>query len=395
MRILHLIASVNPKGGGPIEYARTMSEAHKCNGHASRFVTLDAAGAPWVKAFEFPVLAAGPNRRGINAIRRFHAAVAEAVKDADVAVIHGLWNVATFAGLSALKAQNIPWVTFSHGMLDPYFRDLDPVKHWLKQAVWLGAQGRALSGAYRVLFTCDEEQRLAKKAFWGHQNYRSKVVAFCATDLSSPPENPDVNFKAFQAQVPALGERRYLLFLSRIHPKKACDNLIKAFASIAEDHDDVDLVFAGPDQTGWQKELEHLAQSCGVGARVHWAGMTSGAIKAAAFSNALAFTLPSHQENFGIVVAEALSTRTPVLISKKVNIWKEIVQDHAGLACDDTVESTSQMLRDFMDLSDEERTEIRSATRPCYEKRFSVDAAARDLEVTLSNAIAAAPEATP
>ncbi|MBW6417907.1 glycosyltransferase [Celeribacter sp. PS-C1] len=392
MRILHLIASVNPKGGGPIEYARMMSEAHKRMGHAPAFVTLDAADAPWVKAFEFPVLAAGSRRRGLNAIRRYHAAVAEAAKDADVAVIHGLWNVATFAGLSALNAQNIPWVTFSHGMLDPYFRDLKPVKHWLKQAVWTAAQGRALSGSYRVLFTCDEEQRLAENAFWGHQTYRSKVVAFCATDLSLLLENPEADFEAFQAQVPALGARRYLLFLSRIHPKKACDNLIKAFASIATDYGDVDLVFAGPDQTGWQKDLQQLAQDCGVEARVHWAGMTSGAQKAAAFANALAFTLPSHQENFGIVVAEALSTRTPVLISKKVNIWKEIVQDHAGLACDDTVESTSRMLRNFLALSDEGRAEIRAATRPCYERRFSVAAGAQDLEAVLSDAIAAASE---
>jgi glycosyltransferase involved in cell wall biosynthesis len=365
-----------------------MSDAHRAKGHESIFVTLDTADDLFVKEFEFPVRAAGPGQPRAQAARRFRAVVAEAAKSADVAVIHGLWNIATFSGLSALKAENVPWVTFSHGMLDPYFREIKPMKHWHKQAVWLAVQGRALSGSHRVLFTCDEEQRLAKNAFWGHQNYNSKVVAFCATDLSHELGTSEADFEAFKAQVPALGARRYLLFLSRIHPKKACDNLIKAFASIATDYDDIDLVFAGPDQTGWQKDLEQLAQDTGVGARVHWAGMTTGAKKAAAFANAVAFTLPSHQENFGIVVAEALSTHTPVLISKKVNIWKEIIHEHAGLACEDTVEGTSQMLRNFMGLSDKQLAEMKAAARLCYEKQFSVAAAAQDLEAVLSDAVA-------
>ncbi len=389
MRILHLIPSINPTGGGPMEYARTMAQAHAQQGYETSFVTLDAPDARHVKEFDFPIQAVGPAKSKLAAVRRFRIAVSEAAKTADVAVIHGLWHIANVAGLPALKKAGVPWVTFTHGMLDPYFREMKPVKHWLKQFVWLAGQGKALSGAYRVLFTCDEEQRLAKRAFWGHQNYQSKVVAFCASDLSQTFGDRKADFEAFQAQVPALKNRAYFLFLSRIHPKKACDNLIKAFASIASDYKDVDLVFAGPDQTGWQKNLEKLAKTCGVDQRVHWAGMTYGGKKIEAFAHAEAFILPSHQENFGIVVAEALSMYTPVLISKKVNIWREIVDDTAGLACEDTVEDTSRMLREFMSLSDEKRAMLKSATRPCYEKRFSVEAAAADLATVLQNAIEA------
>jgi glycosyltransferase involved in cell wall biosynthesis len=120
---------------------------------------------------------------------------------------------------------------------------------------------------------------------------------------------------------------------------------------------------------------------------VIWAGMLEGDVKKKAFSYAKAFILPSHQENFGQVVAEALSASTPVLISYKVNIWREIIEDGAGLACDDTVAGTTNMLREFFSMTDHEREEMKRAARPCYENRFSVTAAYKSLESILEGAI--------
>jgi glycosyltransferase involved in cell wall biosynthesis len=75
---------------------------------------------------------------------------------------------------------------------------------------------------------------------------------------------------------------------------------------------------AGPDQAGWQMKLEIQAEKLGISERVSWTGMLSGDLKWGAFHAADVFILPSHQENFGIVVAEALSCSLPVLISNKV-----------------------------------------------------------------------------
>lgn len=387
MKILHLIASVAPESGGTVEYARIMAEAHAVLGHQSTFVTLDRPEAPMLQSMPFKVLAVGPAKPRATAIKRYADAVAAAAKDADVAVIHGLWHVANMAGLKPLEAANVPWLTFPHGMLDPYFRTAKPIKHWLKQIAWAWRQGRALSRAHSVLFTCEEERRLAKNAFWGHQNYQSRVVAFCASDLTIPDADFTEGQKAFAGQVPNLNGRKYLLFLSRIHPKKACDNLIQAFANVSDTFKDIDLVFAGPNQVGWQSELEMLAHNLGVDKRVHWAGMTKGAAKAAAFNNAEAFVLPSHQENFGIVVAEALSVSLPVLISHKVNIWREIVEDGAGIASKNTVEEITRVLHKFLSLEDEKRVMMKSCTRPCYDKRFSVESAAHDLLSVLQEAV--------
>jgi glycosyltransferase involved in cell wall biosynthesis len=384
MKILHLIASIDPEGGGPLEYARLMAVEHEKAGHESVFVSLDSPDAFFLQDFHFPVHAAGPGKGKFAYTRNYGRLIRVLAPNVDVAVIHGLWNHATVGGHSALVAAGIPWVLFPHGMMDPYFHDAKPIKHWIKQIFWTAFQGRALSNAEYVLFTCEEEKILARRAFFGHSRYREKVVSFCASRLSAETE---AGWKSFSEKVLDLGLRRYFLYLSRIHPKKACDQLIEAFAQVAEHDPNTDLVIAGPDQVGWQAELQSLAERLGIAKRIHWAGMVQGLAKDAAFARATAFILPSHQENFGLVVAEALSAGTPVLISDKVNIWREVVADGAGIVGPDTVDGTVRLLQEFMNLADSSRKEMEFAAVRCYQNRFSVESAAEDLLSVLFKAV--------
>ncbi|MFT6450538.1 MAG: glycosyltransferase involved in cell wall biosynthesis [Halocynthiibacter sp.] len=384
IRILHIIGSVDQRDGGPIENARIMSHILREQGDEISFLTLDPPDAPCLKSFDFPVTAAGPNPGKFGHSTAFQSSLRTLAKTHDVAIVHGLWNYATASCARVFGRENLPYVVFTHGMLDPWFAQEFPIKNAAKQVYWSLFQGPVLSHAHRVLFTCEEEMRLTKGAFWGH-DYRPKVVAFGAQSQAPLKADPK---DAMRKLIGALDGRRYLLFLSRIHPKKACDNLIKAFAEVADEAQDIDLVMAGPDPTNWRPELETLAANLGVASRIHWPGMLTGAQKRQAFAQADAFVLPSHQENFGIVVAEALSADCPVLISTKVNIWREIISEGAGMVCEDTPQSTAQMLRGFLKLSQQKRAEMRAATLPCYAKHFSVDAAAVDLRNALCSAIA-------
>ncbi|MBB4122701.1 glycosyltransferase [Martelella radicis] len=379
MKIIHLIASVDPAGGGPIEYARVMAEQHRKWGHESVFVTLDLPDAQWVSSFAFKVRACGPKNRFGAPVPAFSQAVLEEAANADAAVVHGLWHSASVSGYPALTRAKLPWVVFPHGMLDRYFRKAKPVTHLAKQLYWTAWQGRMFTDARAVLFTCAEEQKLAASAFRGHQDYRAQVVAFCAEDQLIGQQEIEDGRTAFKAALPALEGRDYLLFLSRIHPKKACDQLIEAFARTAGIDEKLDLVIAGPDQVGWQQDLQELAERLNIADRIHWPGSLAGAVKAAAFKDARAFVLPSHQENFGIVVAEALSAGTPVLISTQVNIWREIMDAGAGLCATDTVDATEDMLRRFLSLPDEAARRLYESARLCYEANFSVHQAATDL----------------
>ena len=228
-------------------------------------------------------------------------------------IVNGLWNYTALAALRALRGSRVPYFVFTHGQLDPWFRQFYPIKHAAKQLFWLFSEGQLLRHARAVLFTTEEEKLLTHNAFWPYR-VREHVIGFGTADVAGQPER---QIEAFYSRIPAVAEKRFLLFLSRIHPKKGCDILIRAFARHAHEFPGLDLIMAGPDQIGWQRELEAIAHAAGVSERIHWLGMLTGDAKWGAYWSAEAFVLPSHSENFEIVVAEALACGLPVLISDK------------------------------------------------------------------------------
>jgi glycosyltransferase involved in cell wall biosynthesis len=90
-------------------------------------------------------------------------------------------------------------------------------------------------------------------------------------------------------------------------------------------------------------------------------------------------SFPSHQENFGIAVAETLAVGSPILISNKINIWREIEADGAGIVSDDTDEGVCILLRSYVDLSEANRMAMRTATYRSFERRFEIGKAAENL----------------
>ncbi|HTV51508.1 MAG TPA: glycosyltransferase, partial [Steroidobacteraceae bacterium] len=189
----------------------------------------------------------------------------------------------------------------------------------------------------------------------------------------------------FLASFPQLRDRPFLLFLGRIHPKKGCDLLIKAFAAVASRDPELRLVIAGPDSLGSRRKLAHLVRHLGVEQRVIWTGMLRGDAKYGALRSAQAFVLPSHQENFGIAVAEALACGTPVLISNKVNIWREVLESGAGLVEEDSVTGTTAMLERWMGATAEQRVAYGRSALECFRHRFHIEAAARTLLATIEH----------
>jgi glycosyltransferase involved in cell wall biosynthesis len=253
-------------------------------------------------------------------------------------------------------------------MLDPYFKHAFPLKHVKKWFYWVPAEYWVLRGAYRVLFTSKAEKRLAEQSFW-LQRWNPYVVPYGA---SGPTGDPEVQKAAFFAKCPVVKGKRYLLFLGRIHRKKGCDLLIDAFAKVAADDPELDLVMAGPDQQQWSEKLKRTAERAGIATRVHWPGMVTGDAKWGAFFGAEAFILPSHQENFGIAVAEALGCGKPVLLADKVNIAEDIAEDRAGLMELDTPAGTLRLLQGWISMSVQERKEMAERAYQCFHRRYDM-----------------------
>jgi len=368
VRILHIIHSVDPAGGGPVEGLIRQCEAlSDCR---CEVVTLDPPDAPFLNDFPLPVHALGV-RDHTGRLSRFgytpHLVpwLKAHADDYDIAVVNGLWNYASAGSSRILPKLGLPYVVYPHGMMDPWFRKAYPLKHWLKQVFWTFFDGRLMEHAKAALFTCEEEMILARGQFWGHP-YRERVARY---GCGAPPD---------EAGPPAL-DRPYLLFLGRLHPKKGCDLLIRAYAEIAPD---LDLVMAGPDQVGWMEELKALAYRLGVGDRIHWPGLLTGPAKWGALKGADAFILPSHQDSFGVAVGEALGCGTPALITDKVNIWREVKASGAGLVETDSVAGVGRMLSAYLTLGDTQQNAMRAASRACFAEYFDMrSTAAKTLEI--------------
>jgi glycosyltransferase involved in cell wall biosynthesis len=385
MKILHVINTVNPAGGGPIEGIRQLSKANKSFGHSVEVVSCDSPSAGYLTSLDLPVYAIGPGCLNYGYCPRLAPWLRENVSRYDAVVVNGIWQYHSLAVWRVMHNGDTPYVVFTHGMLDPWFKKMYPLKHVKKLLYWPWGDYRVLRDARAVLFTCEEERILARQSF---SLYRcNEVVVKYGT--AGPLGDPQCEIESFYTQFPELRGKRLVIFLGRLHEKKGCDLLIESFAQELAPDADWHLLMCGPDQVGWQAKLKGLAERLRIAQRITWAGMLQGELKWGALRAAEIFVLPSHQENFGIAVAEALACGTPALISEKVNIWREVQRAGAGITAPDTLEGTRTLLKVWRDLASRQKMEMRRQARECFLREFEIHSASRTLVRTLSELIGA------
>jgi glycosyltransferase involved in cell wall biosynthesis len=383
MKILRSIHTVNPDLGGPIESVMQSSAALARRGHEVEIVSLDAPTDAWVRSCPILVHALGPGRGSYGYAPHFSRWVREHHAHYHAVIVQGLWQYSSFGVWRALQGTQTPYFVFPHGMLDPWFKRTYPLKHLKKLLYWPWAEYRVLRDAAAVLFTSDEERCLARESF---SLYRcNEVVVNYGT--ASPEVDLATAREDFFNSFPQLRRKRFLLFLGRLHEKKGCELLIQAFAAMRKAAGDQapDLVLAGPSaDEGYRKRLTQLASGI---SGITFTGMLAGNPKWGAFSAAEAFILPSHQENFGIAVVEALACGTPVLISNKVNIWREIAAGEAGYVDNDDLAGTARLIDRWVGTTPDLRAAMRENAKQCFMRHFEIDRATDSLlEVLIGRA---------
>jgi len=391
MRILRVIASVDPATGGPVAGLRAVTPALARLGHQSEFLTVDHDTDGFLQSFVAPVHAVGPARGGYSYTPRVKRWLERNISNFDAVIVHGLWQYLGPVVRSISQSQRrTPYFVFPHGMLDPTLRETYPVKHVKKWLYWVAMEHRVLRDARAVFFTCEEERRLARTTF-PRYSCNERVLAY---GTAAPDGDPASWRQAWHERFPAIADKRYFLFLGRLHSKKGVDVLLRGYAELFRESDPrqkaalPDLVLAGPClDASYLKTLQALARSHEIEAKVHWTGMLTGDAKWGAMRGAEAFVLPSHQENFGIAVAEALACGTPVLLSNRVNIWREISESNAALVEPPTDAGVAQLLRRWVLLDPAARRSMSAAARACFDQRFEVTRAAKNLAEELSGLI--------
>lgn len=377
MKILHTISSIAPEAGGTVEAVKLMSTAMLRAGVEVEVASLDTEGQFDPKANPLPcpvhLLGDGGVPNSYNYSKKFRPWLDANLDKYNAVIVHGLWQYHTFASSRSCRRQSVPYHVFTHGMLDPWFNRTYPLKRIKKLLYWFWGENPNLSHAKSVLFTCEEEKLLARQSF---PLYRVNEAVVGLGTIA-----PDVDVVAvrdsFKQAPPPWAQRPYFLFMSRIQEKKGLDLLVAAYSKIKQQHPSTpDLVIAGPVQ---QPEYAKQIQATYPPAGIHWIGSLNATEKWPALIGAEAMCLTSHQENFGIVVAEALAVGTPVLISNKVNIWREVEQEGAGFVADDTVAGATQVLEKWLALTSDEKAAMSKTSQQTFQKHFEISVATERL----------------
>ena len=373
LKILQLVHTLDPSVGGVAASVLALSRGLARRGHKLDIVVLDDSASPWLADIALPIHALGAGLTSYRYSSKLLPWLKKQGGDYDRVIVNGIWQYLSFAAWLRYAGSSIPYYVFPHGMLDPWFKETFPLKHLKKWLYWPWAEYRVLRNAAAVIFTSEEERSQARKSFWLYR-CREKVSPL---GVEAPPISSNAKSE-FLSRYPQLQNTRIFLFLGRLHPKKGCDMLLEAFAQMRS-NDSISLILAGPDQVGWESDLRRQVTRLNLTNRVVFTGMLEGPMKQGAFANAEAFVLPSHQENFGISVVEALAARVPVLISNRVNIWREIEADRAGYVESDDLAGTTRLLQRWIGTAPAEREMVRENARRCFEQRFEIDRAVESL----------------
>lgn len=341
MRVIHVCAYYAPAFtyGGPIRSLHALCQAQQAAGiHVAVFTTTAAGtkrlppspagvlfeGVP-VRYFELsaPVLLLGA--------ADLAPALAGSLTDADVVHLHGLFNRTIWDAAACVRKAGRPYVLSPKGMLEP-----PALAHhrWRKRVAWQ-LKDRSVVRHAGVLHATSSSERATLEA----ARHRGHVV-----QIPNPVELPVVSVDAareFRASRGIAADAPVVLSLGRLHRIKRLDLLADSFLALWRRVPSTQLVIAGPDEQQLRPQLE--AQLAPAGTAVHWLGAVDGDTKAAVLAAATVLVQCSDSESFGMSVAEALASSTPVVVTRTCP-WEVVETARCGFWVDQSVESMAAAL---------------------------------------------------
>jgi len=367
LKLLRIIRSLNPYAGGPVEGLISSTPILTSYGIETTVASLDAPSCTWLQNLPFDTLPLGPALGGYGFSRAIIPSIKQALRTADAVIVEGLWQYHVYAAWRALRFSGIPYYVYPHGMLDPWFNEVYPLKYFKKKLYWPFVDSKVLRDSSGVLFTSEAELFRSRRSFTPYQ-VREYLVGYGASKLTHPSS---YQLNQYFTSFPSLIGKDILLFIGRIHPKKGVDYLIQAFAHYAITNPNLHLVLAGPVDTSYRRTLSTLIESLSISNSITWTGHLSGPMKLAAFATADLFCLPSHQENFGVSVAESLSIGLPVCISSSVNISVAVEASSAGIVHPPTLSGTFSGLHRWLTTTPLHRSQMSENASKLYSRDFN------------------------
>ena len=300
--------------------------------------------------------------------------------DYDIVELHSVFTGVALRSARQCRERKKPYLIRPHGSLDPF----DLQKHArLKRIVGPPIIRPALESASAVLLTSEVEARRLV-TFGAKVN---KVVL--PLPVSLPTSAGDGARFRREHSIP---EGAFIvMFMSRIDYKKGLEFLIPALSDLQREFSDLWFVLAGSGDPAFMPSVDRWLGGPGIGSRTSRVGFLSGQDKSDALAAAGIFALPSLNENFGIVLIEAMHAGVPLLISEEVYIQKEIAGHGAGLVCRSETASISSVLRRMLD-GTVDLAQMGGRGRDLVNQRYRPEAATDLLLATYNEVLASRPQ---
>lgn len=338
MNIIHLVQSVGVAYGGTGFAAQQLSEYladTDCAGLNVFLCVLESSDSVWpVKPDSRLVWKSLPELHKYKRIN-FLLHLIEHDVNADLIHLHGIWSPLFACICIWAKIKGITCVVSPHGSLHPWALSHKLLK---KKSAWYLYQKFVLQNVNAVWATSDEEVQYIRAL-----GVKTPVVMI--------PNGIQIPSDAVLAHVHGLATKsrpRQFLFMSRIHPVKGLEMLVQAWATVRQAG--WQICIAGQSDNGYQAVIEDQLRQLGLEDDFVWLGMLQGSDKLQALSCADVFVLPTHSENFGLVIAEALACGTPVITTKAAP-WPDLVVEKCGWWCETSPEALGQAMQAAMAMS--------------------------------------------
>jgi len=373
MRITHVVGLFSPEHGGPANELPLHCRRQAAAGHAVSVRVLEGfpGTSPAIRLDPpidwFAGRVAFPSRLGRSPGLRTRL---RQDPSPDVYHLHGAWLRAMYYGAVEARRRQRPYLVHLMGMYERYA---------------LG-QKRLRKAVARVWF----QDRVLRGAACLHVNSPAEAADLRRLGFTNPialvPVGVDVAGVARLQSLlprscpwPELVGREFLLFLSRLHPKKGIDLLLEAWARLSPGHPNHSLLVAGTGTPEYIRACREKAKTLGIGRSVVWAGHVDEIQRCWAYSNAAFYVLPTYSENFGNTVAEALAHGTPVLTTTGTP-WRHLSDRGCGWIASPTVNSLVEQLSKALESTSAQRQLMGSGGRKLVEERYSLTAALEALD---------------
>jgi glycosyltransferase involved in cell wall biosynthesis len=345
--ILQTVASINPAIGGPAVSVVRLALELQHTGESIKLATLDYTEHGVLPKLPNGMLQSVPCHFLTRTLRGWSPTLRRQLftQTAEAAIVHnhGIWMFPNHYAAAAARRSHKPLITSPRGMLGSWALSYHS---WPKKLLWHLRERQDLRSVTAFHATSAQEAEDIRQAGF------TQPIAIIPNGVDLPLDSvPDRLLPA--KSLPQLQGKRLALFLSRIHPKKGLIELVDAWALLPPDiRKNWLLLIAGPDLTNHLPAVAARIREQKMETCIQTHPPVSGSLKQFLLETSEIFILPSHEENFGIVVAEALAHGTPVIATHGTP-WESLITHHCGWWIPLSVNSLQETLGRALVLSPE------------------------------------------